>query len=105
MAVGDIDREARDRALRVYALPVCCHIPIAARDEAAIEKYVGRIACVLRAASPNQALLVHPYDAPPSKSTPPDLGYARVGNFAFSRAGLGSRRSQTIPKGVYYGVS
>ena len=62
---GDIDEEARDRALRVYALPVCCHIPIAARNEAAIEKYIGRIARVLTPASPNKALLVHPYDAPP----------------------------------------
>jgi len=49
----------------VYALPVCCHIPIAARDEAAIDKYIGRIARVLTPASPNKALLVHPYDAPP----------------------------------------
>ena len=65
MAHGDIDEEARDRALRVYALPVCCHIPIAARDEAAIEKYIGQIARVLSPASPNKALLVHPYDPPP----------------------------------------
>jgi hypothetical protein len=64
MALGDIDREARDRALRVYALPVCCHIPIAARDEPAIEKYIGQITRVLKAASPNQALLVRPYDSP-----------------------------------------
>src|ERR1017187_10129247 len=62
---GDIDQEARDRALRVYALPICCHIPIAARNEAAIEKYIGRIARVLTPASPNMALLVHPYNAPP----------------------------------------
>ena len=65
MAHGDIDQEARDRALRVYALPVCCHIPIAARNEAAIEKYIGQIARVLTPASPNKALLVHPYEAPP----------------------------------------
>ena len=62
---GDIDEEASDRALRVYALPVCCHIPIAARNEAAIEKYIGRIARVLSPASLNKALLVHPYNAPP----------------------------------------
>jgi hypothetical protein len=65
MARGDVDQEARDRALRVYGLPLCCHIPIAARSEAAIEKYVGQIARVLTPASPNKALLVHPYDAPP----------------------------------------
>jgi len=64
MTYGGIDQEARDRALRVYGLPLCCHIPIAARNEAAIEKYVGRIARVLTGASPNKALLVHPYDAP-----------------------------------------
>jgi len=62
---GDIDEEARDRAMRVYVLPVCCHIPIAARNETAIEQYIGRIARVLAPASPNRALLVHPYDAPP----------------------------------------
>ena len=62
---GDIDEEARDRALRVYALPICCHIPIAARNEAAIQKYIGKIARVLTPASPNKALLSHPYDAPP----------------------------------------
>jgi hypothetical protein len=48
----------------VYALPVCCHIPVAARDEASIEKYIGRIARVLTPASPNKALLVHRYDPP-----------------------------------------
>jgi hypothetical protein len=65
MKRGDVDEEARDRAIRVYALPACCHIPIAARNEAAIEKYIGRIAHVLTPASPNKALLIHPYDAPP----------------------------------------
>ena len=65
MAHGDIDQEASARALRVYALPACCHIPIAARNEAALEKYVGHIARVLTPGSPNKALLVHRYDAPP----------------------------------------
>lgn len=64
MVREDIDQEARYRALRVYALPVCCHIPIAARDEAAIEKYIGRIVRVLTPASASKALLVHVYDAP-----------------------------------------
>jgi hypothetical protein len=59
-----IDQEARHRALRVFALPVCCHIPIAARNEATIEKYIGTIARVLPPASPNKALLVHSFDAP-----------------------------------------
>jgi hypothetical protein len=49
----------------MYGLPLCCHIPIAARNEAAIEKYVGHIARVLTRGSPNKALLVHGYDAPP----------------------------------------
>lgn len=65
MAQGDIDQEARDRALTRYALPICCHIPIAARNEAAIETYIGKIACVLTPASPDKALLIHPYDPPP----------------------------------------
>ncbi len=65
MAHGEIDEEARNRALRVYGLPLCCHIPIAAQNEAAIEKYVGNIFRVLTPASPNKALLVHPYDSPP----------------------------------------
>jgi hypothetical protein len=65
MAREDIDREARDRAVKVYALPLCCHIPIAARNEAAIEKCVGHIARVLTPTLSNKALLVHRYDAPP----------------------------------------
>lgn len=64
MARGDIDEVARERALRVYALPVCCHIPIAARNEAAIEKYIGQLARVLTPTSPSKALLVHLFDAP-----------------------------------------
>src|SRR6266404_2748920 len=65
MTHGNIDPEARERALRVYALPVCCHIPSAARNEAAIEKYIGQIVRVLKPALPNRALLVRAYDAPP----------------------------------------
>lgn len=65
MAHGDIDAEARNRALAIYGLPVCCHVPVAARNEAAIEKYIGKIARVLKPATPNKAVLVHPYDAPP----------------------------------------
>jgi hypothetical protein len=65
MAHGNIDPEARERALKVYALPLCCHIPIAARNEAAIEEYIGQIVRVLRPALPNRALLVRAYDAPP----------------------------------------
>ncbi len=65
MALGDIDEEARERALRVYALPVCCHIPTAARNEAAITKYIGQITRVLSSGSPNKALLVQSYEPPP----------------------------------------
>src|SRR5260221_3814843 len=64
MATGDIDLEARDRPLRVYGLPICCHIPIAARNEAAIDKYIGKISRVLAPALPNKALLIHPFDLP-----------------------------------------
>ena len=65
MATGDIDHEARARALNVYALPVCCHVPIAARTEDAIERYVGRSAPIVSSAARLEALLVQPYDASP----------------------------------------
>ncbi len=40
----------------------CLYIPIAARDEVAIEKFVGRILCPLASRSTSNALLVESYE-------------------------------------------
>lgn len=65
MATGDIDLEARARALSIYALPVCCHVPIAARTVAAIEQYVGRASPLVSSSEGHEVLLVERYDPPP----------------------------------------
>jgi hypothetical protein len=60
----EIDEYAKDKAIRFYALPPCLHIPIAARNESAIERFIGHIAAVVTPGSPNKALLIHSYPAP-----------------------------------------
>jgi hypothetical protein len=64
MAAAEVDELARELALTRYALPLCLHIAIGARDEDAIERFIGRIETVLMAASARTALLVHAYDLP-----------------------------------------
>ena len=59
-----IDAYAKEIALTRYALPPCVHVPVAARDEDAIQKYIGNISLVLIAGSPNGALLVEPHETP-----------------------------------------
>jgi hypothetical protein len=53
-----VDSAAKEIALRRLALPECLHIPIAARDEAAIKSYVGEIEAVLAGGSPPKAFLI-----------------------------------------------
>jgi hypothetical protein len=60
----EIDEYAKAKAIRVYALPPCLHIPIAARHESAIERFIGHIVTDLTPASPTKALLIHSYQAP-----------------------------------------
>lgn len=53
-----IDEFARKQASERFALPTCLHIPIAARDEAAIRTFVGEVDEVIAPGEPSRALLV-----------------------------------------------
>ena len=64
MKAPHIDELARDLALTRYALPLCLHIAIAARDEDALERFVGKVESVLASGGQKKALLVRAYDAP-----------------------------------------
>jgi hypothetical protein len=64
MNAPHIDELARDVALTRYALPLCLHIAVAARDEDAVERFVGHIETVLMSTGQSKALLVRAYDAP-----------------------------------------
>src|SRR5437773_12357679 len=66
----EIDELARDLALTRYALPICLHIPIAARNVESIERFVGRIERVLLESAERKAFLVSAYELPPRD---PDL--------------------------------
>lgn len=63
MKAPAIDTLAQDWAVTRFALPPCLHIPVAARDEDAIERYIGRAEGPLTTDG-RKALLVHAYDAP-----------------------------------------
>ena len=63
MAAREIDLEAV-RIPERSGLPLCLFVPIAARDQAAIERYVGPIARVLESGETNRALLVEANDPP-----------------------------------------
>lgn len=54
----EVDPYARQMAIEKFALPDCLHLPVAARSEAAIARFVGDIARVVARGSPNMALLV-----------------------------------------------
>jgi hypothetical protein len=60
-----IDEEAV-RIPQRSGLPPCLYVPIAARDQAAIERYVGRIARILDGGEMNRAFLVEAH-APPQR--------------------------------------
>lgn len=53
-----VDQFARTLATERFGLPLCLHIPIAARDEAAIHSHIGRVVDVLVPGTPPKALLV-----------------------------------------------
>lgn len=65
-----VDQFARDLAVTKYALPMSVHIPVAAKEESDIDKYIGRIAEVLVAGLPNRAFLVEPYVIPQKDTLP-----------------------------------
>jgi len=60
----EIDEYAKEKAIRVYALPPCLHIPVAARNEAAIKRFIGHVAAVVTPASPKKALLIQLHQVP-----------------------------------------
>lgn len=62
----EIDELATTVATNRYGLLPSLHIPIAARDEQAIQRFIGRIINVLITGTPNRALLVEPF-APPTR--------------------------------------
>lgn len=55
----EVDEFAHTLALTKYALPLDLHIPIAARDRQAIERFVGTITEVCARAAEKHALVVH----------------------------------------------
>lgn len=63
--IREFDPVAIEQAIREWALPPCLHVPVAARDEAAIEDHIGDVIEII---SPGKALLVK-LD-PPSRIDP-----------------------------------
>jgi hypothetical protein len=63
MNAPHVDELAREIALTRFALPLCLHIPIAARDEDALERFVGQIETVLFSGR-HKAVVLHAYDPP-----------------------------------------
>jgi hypothetical protein len=53
-----VDDSAKKVATEKFALPSCLHVPIAAKDEVAVQTYVGRVCEVLASGRPSKALLV-----------------------------------------------
>ena len=68
----EIDQEAV-RIPQCSGLPLCLYVPIAARDEAAIERYVGRSARIVEGGETNRALLIEAHDPPQRRSSMPTL--------------------------------
>ncbi len=58
-----IDERARAIALTRFALPLCLHLPIGARDEDALKRYVGQIMTLLPSGQ-HKALVLRAYDPP-----------------------------------------
>ncbi|MEX0956430.1 MAG: hypothetical protein WDZ83_14620 [Rhizobiaceae bacterium] len=59
------DSAAKEIALRRWVLPECLHAAVAAVDEAAIERYIGAIECVLSGPPHRRAFLVNVGQPPP----------------------------------------
>lgn len=57
----------------------CLYVPIAARDEQSIQKYVGRVAEILAEGQPHQALLVEADDPPAREERLPIWQLREVG--------------------------
>src|SRR5207302_4315748 len=63
MNAPHIDAQAREIALTRFALPLCLHIPIAARDEDALERFVGQIETILPSGR-HKVVILRAYDPP-----------------------------------------
>jgi hypothetical protein len=63
MTIRAVDEEALQTPQR-SGLPPCLYIAVGARDELAIQRYVGRIVEVLAGGSPPRALRIEAYDPP-----------------------------------------
>jgi hypothetical protein len=63
MTIRETDQEAV-RIPQRSGLPPCLYVPVAARDEAAIERYVGRVIQVLAGGPPPGAFLVEAHEPP-----------------------------------------
>jgi len=66
----EVDALARELALTKYGLPLCLHIPVAARNADAVARFVGRIDRLLMGPNEAPALLVQAYELSP---VDPDL--------------------------------
>lgn len=53
-----VDEYAEKMAMERFGFPPCLHVPIAARDEATIQAYVGIVCKVISPGTPSRALLV-----------------------------------------------
>jgi hypothetical protein len=58
----EVDERAREMAIRKFGLPPCLHVPVAARNEIAIETYIGTIERVLGPRRMRRAFVIRPYD-------------------------------------------
>lgn len=72
------DEAAYEQAMRKWVIPECLHVPIVARDEAAIVDHIGDIVRVL---SPGKALLVAVDPPPPRDERLPIWSYPRSAVF------------------------
>lgn len=60
-----IDKHAKEMAIEKFALPPCVHIPVAAKTEKSIHKYIGNTSQILAGGHPKKALLIDCFELPP----------------------------------------
>jgi hypothetical protein len=70
MNAPHIDEHARGIALTRFALPLCLHVPIGARDEDALQRFVGEIATIVPCGQ-QKAIVLQAYDPPPADTRLP----------------------------------
>ncbi|MTI86422.1 MAG: hypothetical protein FH748_00485 [Balneolaceae bacterium] len=60
-----VDKHAKKIATKKFGLPPCVHIPVAARTEEALHRYIGNTTRVLAGGKPKKALLINCFELPP----------------------------------------